>query len=332
MKLHELGARRPTEQVASVLRNQSGRNLDFDALGSKQASTMLSKVSSLIREHRSAPSFHYSEKNPTYLQLVMMEQALKSRIRSLREQMATTTSGQQPAAGAAMRDPKAKAVMDKVSRGQSLTADEQNTMNQIALAKEQKISEKYMGFKKLEKSIAKRGDVRDPGAVAAAIGRKKYGKERFQKAAAAGKKLGERRINEASELQQAQVVLASQDMVDRIQGMMEDISEMQFKDLPALANSIKNDMGPEQASQFQGQAAAALSQLLSSLQTGKTELESAQGVLTGQAPVVPGQADAGAAMEPAVSGDIEADLDLDANIDVDDEEEEVTGDLGRERR
>jgi len=56
---------------------------------------------------------------------------------------------------------------------------------------EQQLNEKYMGFKKLEKSIAARGDVKDPGAVAASIGRKKYGKEKFQKAAAAGKKLGE---------------------------------------------------------------------------------------------------------------------------------------------
>ena len=52
------------------------------------------------------------------------------------------------------------------------------------------VGEKYMGFKKLEASIAARGGVRDPGAVAASIGRKKYGKEKFQKAAAAGKKLG----------------------------------------------------------------------------------------------------------------------------------------------
>jgi hypothetical protein len=49
--------------------------------------------------------------------------------------------------------------------------------------------EKYMGFKKLKASIAAKGGVSDPGAVAAAIGRKKYGKKKFQKAAAAGKKL-----------------------------------------------------------------------------------------------------------------------------------------------
>ena len=59
------------------------------------------------------------------------------------------------------------------------------------LNEDTQVNEKHMGFSKLEKEIARRGDVRDPGAVAASIGRKKYGKEKFEKAAAAGKKLGE---------------------------------------------------------------------------------------------------------------------------------------------
>jgi hypothetical protein len=43
-------------------------------------------------------------------------------------------------------------------------------------------------FAALKKKIAKKGNVSDPGAVAAAIGRKKYGKKKFQKLAAAGRK------------------------------------------------------------------------------------------------------------------------------------------------
>lgn len=50
---------------------------------------------------------------------------------------------------------------------------------------EKKNGSHYVGFKKLTAKL--KGEVRDPGAVAASIGRKKYGKSRFQKAAAAGK-------------------------------------------------------------------------------------------------------------------------------------------------
>lgn len=61
---------------------------------------------------------------------------------------------------------------------------------------EQQLAEKYQGFKKTVDAIKKSGSADNPEAVAASIGRKKYGKEKFQKAAAAGKKLGEGEYNE----------------------------------------------------------------------------------------------------------------------------------------
>lgn len=54
---------------------------------------------------------------------------------------------------------------------------------------EQPMAKKYEGFKAVEASAAKSG-ASDPAAVAAAAGREKYGKEAFQHAAAAGKKMG----------------------------------------------------------------------------------------------------------------------------------------------
>lgn len=43
-------------------------------------------------------------------------------------------------------------------------------------------------FAAVSSSIRRKGGVRDPNAVAASIGRKKYGKTRFQKMAAAGRR------------------------------------------------------------------------------------------------------------------------------------------------
>ena len=57
--------------------------------------------------------------------------------------------------------------------------DEENTLE---------LEEKYEGFAKLKGELAHKAGVKNPGALAAAIGRKKYGKEKFQKMAAAGKK------------------------------------------------------------------------------------------------------------------------------------------------
>lgn len=53
----------------------------------------------------------------------------------------------------------------------------------------QELEKKYMGFKAVE-AKAKASGARNPAAVAAAAGRKKYGKEAFQHAAATGHKMG----------------------------------------------------------------------------------------------------------------------------------------------
>ena len=52
-----------------------------------------------------------------------------------------------------------------------------------------KLIEKYIGFGKLKKQLAGKKGVRDPGGLAAAIGKAKYGKEKFKKAAAKKKKM-----------------------------------------------------------------------------------------------------------------------------------------------
>jgi len=95
------------------------------------------------------------------------------------------------------------------------------------------------------------------------------------------------RIVKESEVQQAQVVLAAQDLVDKMQGMLEDTTELQFKELPALVDSIKNQVGIDQAQQFNTDASAALAGLVQNLQGAKQQLEQALGVVTGQAQPTP---------------------------------------------
>jgi hypothetical protein len=148
-----------------------------------------------------------------------------------------------------------------------------------------------------------------------------------------------RRLREASEVQQAQVVLASQDMVDQVQKMSEQISAMQFKDLPALVDQIKNEVGVDQAMQFNTDTTAALAGLLQNLQGAKTQLESALGVVTGQAPTVPGvDMDAAAGLDAEMPAELpapgEEEIDTETDIEVDDGKDSNTlaASLGRGRR
>lgn len=138
---------------------------------------------------------------------------------------------------------------------------------------------------------------------------------------------GKSRLQEASEVQQAQVVLASQDMVDQVQTMSEDVSAMQFKDLPALIDNIKNEVGLDQAAQFNTDATAALTALLQNLQVAKQQLETALGVVTGQAPVVPG-ADMSALMPAQMSQPDPEEIDV-TDVEID---KPASVGLGRARR
>lgn len=146
-------------------------------------------------------------------------------------------------------------------------------------------------------------------------------------------------LREASEVQQAQVVLAAQDMVDKMQKMLEEITAMQFKDLPALVDSIKNEVGVQQANQFNADATAALSGLVQNLQAGKQQMDAALGVVTGQEPADMGAAPAADMSAAADLGAADADLDA-AGAELDaaaaaaepGDAEAGAADLGRERR
>lgn len=141
-----------------------------------------------------------------------------------------------------------------------------------------------------------------------------------------------RRLSE-SEVQQAQVILASQDMVDQVQKMIEQVTSLQFKDLPALVDQIRNEIGYEQATKFNADATAALGGMVQNLQGSKTQLEAAMGTVTGQAPVVPG-GDVAAELpvdpmaDPMAAAPVN-DLDVDVDAEV---EEPAPAGLGRDRR
>jgi hypothetical protein len=304
MKLHELGAPRQTEQLAKVLESYSGQSVNLKAIGANRARGMLQQIQGLLAEHRNKPAFHRSEQHPAYLKLVMLEQALSV---SIAEQL--------PAAGAQT------GVQTGAQPG--ATAMRPQSQSQIAATAQSRKKEIQDQIKAKQDEIRSlQQQMNNPG-----LGMMEQ------------RRLLNRRLTE-SELQQAQVVLAAQDMIDRVQGMLEDISEMQFKDLPALADSIKNDIGTNEATQFQSDATAAFTQLLAAVQAGKQSLEAAQGVITGQAPQIPGaDADAMPGAEPGadVAG-LDAAVDIDdldaAAVDADAEIDDLDAgpDLGRERR
>ena len=89
-------------------------------------------------------------------------------------------------------------------------------------------------------------------------------------------------VTENEEVEKSQVVLAAQDMVDSVQKMLEQVSDMLVKEMPALIDSVQSEIGVNEAEQFSSQTTEALGSLTAALTQTKTSLQSALNVITGQ--------------------------------------------------
>ena len=124
---------------------------------------------------------------------------------------------------------------------------------------------------------------------------------------------------ENEEVEKSQVVLAAQDMVDQIQKMLEDVGQMQVKELPALVSSIESEIGVNESQTYNDSVSSQLDTLSASLKEASSALKNALNGLTGQA--VDAAFDAGADL----GADVGMDAGLDAGMDADmgDEESEI---------
>jgi hypothetical protein len=85
------------------------------------------------------------------------------------------------------------------------------------------------------------------------------------------------------EMEAAEQVMASKNMVDKIQGMVEDLGEMLNEDLPPLTDSIRDNMDSAMAEQFNLAMTDALSSALESMRGTREQVDAAARILTGEA-------------------------------------------------
>jgi hypothetical protein len=88
-------------------------------------------------------------------------------------------------------------------------------------------------------------------------------------------------INE-SEMAKSEAILAAKDMVDSVQDMLEKIGKMQNNELPALLDTIRDQIGDQQAESFKSAISPLLQQLSQTLQQGRDTADTAARALTGE--------------------------------------------------
>ena len=333
MKLFELGVAKPSKEAAKVFESYFGDSINVDAISPKQARMMLGKIRKLVNEHKATAAYHKSEQNPTYLKLMMMERVLASKVK----EGGGNTVGLASPAGAdfntAMAKQKASGVNLAVAA--SSQTDQEQQQQQKMDAQSQSAGVKPSAGTTAPTDLQSATDALATGKATPA--------QKAMVAKAAQMNESYRRkiyhLLRESEVQQAQVVLASQDMVDEVQSMLEKVTSMQFKDLPALVDQIKNQVGVDQAMQFNTDATAALAGLVQNLQGSKQQLDAALGVVTGTAaPTIPGMDDAGMGgelpPEPMPGEEPSEEPDMSGLDDEEDSDSPFPGGagLGREKR
>ena len=139
-----------------------------------------------------------------------------------------------------------------------------------------------------------------------------------------------------SEMGRSETVLAAKSMVDTIQDMLEKLSKMQNEEMPALVDTIRDQIGAEQAEAFKSSMNPVLANLYQTLTTSRESSDTAARALAGEQVDQPMDMGLNA---PAPAGELpppEGDQsDFDADTDGFDATDAAVGgeeELGRERR
>ena len=148
-------------------------------------------------------------------------------------------------------------------------------------------------------------------------------------------------VVENEEVEKSQVVWAAQDLVDQVQKMVEEVSDMLVKELPALTDSVQSEIGVNESQTFNQQVSEALTSLQAALTTSQATLKTALNGITGQggAEAFDAGGDMGGDM---AGGDMGAELDVEEplpgggeeemDIGIEAPEEEPLGGAGRPKR
>ena len=151
-------------------------------------------------------------------------------------------------------------------------------------------------------------------------------------------------VVENQEVEKSQVVLAAQDLCDSIQKMLEEIGQMQVKELPALVDSIESEIGSNESQSYNEQVSGQLETLSGALKEAFTQMKAARDSITGDG--APGaafepDADMGGDMGADMGGDMGADMggdmgmgaEMDTDINVEEPPEATSmGGVGRAKR
>ncbi len=116
----------------------------------------------------------------------------------------------------------------------------------------------------------------------------------------------ETELSEGAE-DQAEIVMAAKDMVDRVTGWMEDTAEMKTESMLDLADAIRDEMGVEQSNAFVETIKASLDELYTSMEGTRAALSNGVTMLTGEGEMTTPMGGDDMAVDPSMEPTVDQD-------------------------
>lgn len=254
MFVKEFGKNLTSRELNKQLEGVYKWRLNLKEMSEFDAHRTLEKVSGKIRSIKGSQLAHQAERNPQFMEAMLVSQVLESWLNERAQMLAERT----------------------LTPGES------------------KKREKYVkGMKKVEGDFDKKYGKRGKD-VMYATATKMAKKESVEEAMdfLKGVLSGRAQLNEG-EVDQASVIVAARGMVDEIQKMVEKIGAMINEELPSLMDTIRDRVGQDQASAFSTAAQSALTPLMDAVKGAREAMDNAARAVAGEQPLPTAGAGAG---------------------------------------
>ena len=314
MNITEINKPVTAKALNESLARRFGKKFNIDAFTTEQLQDARNKLRTALSQVETNESFN-SVKNETYQKNKLFLDVLNAAIAEREEivEAKCDDCGKDPCCCDEETNEAAKPDYIDIDKD----GDKKEPMKKAAKdAKKKKVDEETRDEKKArfkQKRADKRiGDKisKDAEITSPAMQKKKSAKNDLLKMAGIKKESIDEAIeslNEGKE-DEAELVMAAKDMVDRVTGWMEDTAEMQTESMLELADAIRDELGAEQSESFVNTVKPALESLYATMETTREALTSGVGQLTGEggmpADTMGMDDELGGEMEPTVDDDL----------------------------
>jgi cob(I)alamin adenosyltransferase len=243
MFVNEFGKKLSSQDLNAQLEGVYKWRLNLREMSGSDAQSTLQKVQYKIHRIKSSSLAHQAERNPQFMEAMLVSQVLESWLHERAQMLAERT----------------------LSPGET------------------KKREKYVkGMKKVEEDFSKKYGKRGKD-VMYATATKMAKKESVEEAMDILKSVlaGSMQLNEG-EVDHASAIVAARGMVDEIQKMVEKISAMVNEELPPLMDTIRDRVGADQAAAFGAAATQTLTPLLDAVRAAREGMDGAARTVAGE--------------------------------------------------